>query len=260
MSSALMLGILIAMFVVGILSTSVKILSEWERGVVLRLGRLVDGTKGPGLVFLIPIIDKMTRVQLRLITLQVPPQEVITKDNVSTRVTAVAYFRVVDAMNAITQVADFMYATSQIAQTTLRSTVGKHTLDELLADQDKVNEQLQSVIDAQTEPWGVKVSIVEIKDVEIPADMQRAMAKEAEAERERRAKVISAEGEFQASTQLTAAARIMSADPISLQLRYLQTLLEIGAENNTTTLFPIPINLFDAFHKPSELVTVTPAD
>lgn len=242
-------SIVIFLFIVAVIlfSTSVRILKEWERGVVLRLGRLLGTEKKAGLRLLIPFIDKMTKVDTRTITLQVPPQEIITKDNVSTRVTAVAYFRVVDSLKAITQVVDFMFASSQIAQTTLRSVLGQHSLDELLSEQHKINEQLQTVIDSQTEPWGIKVSVVEIKDVEIPQDMRRAMAREAEAERERRAKVINAEGEFQASKQLTNAANVMSANPITLQLRYLQTLLEIGAGNNTTTLFPIPIDIFQAF-------------
>jgi regulator of protease activity HflC (stomatin/prohibitin superfamily) len=238
----MMLGLLVILVVlVALVFASVRILNEWERGVVLRLGRVLHGAKGPGVIFLVPIVDRMRKVDTRTITLQVPPQEIITRDNVSTRVTAVAYFRVIDAMKAVTQVTDYNYATGQIAQTTLRSVLGQHTLDELLAEQQKINEQLQVVIDSQTEPWGVMASIVEIKDVEIPQVMQRAMAREAEAERERRAKVISAEGEFQASQKLTEAANVMSGNPISVQLRYLQTLLEIGAENNTTTIFPIPI-------------------
>lgn len=230
-----------------LLLSSLRILNEWERGVVLRLGRALPGAKGPGLIVLIPFIDKLQKVDTRTVTLQVPPQEIITRDNVSTRVTAVAYFRVVDPFRAITQVTDFMFATSQIAQTALRSVLGQHTLDELLAERDRINDQLQTVIDSQTEPWGVKVTVVEVKDVEIPQEMQRAMAKEAEAERERRAKIIAAQGEFQASEQLTNAANVMATNPITLQLRYLQTLVEIGAGNNTTTLFPIPIDLLDAF-------------
>ena len=232
-----------ALVVLFLIFSSIKVLNEWERAVVLRLGRVLGNDKGPGLIILIPIIDKMQKVDTRTVTLQVPPQEIITRDNVSTRVTAVAYFRVVDPLRAITQVADFMYATSQIAQTTLRSALGQHSLDELLSEREKINDQLQTVIDAQTEPWGIKVSVVEIKDVEIPANMQRAMAKEAEAERERRAKIINAEGEFQASQQLTNAANIMATNPITLQLRYLQTMLEIGASSNTTTLLPIPMDL-----------------
>jgi regulator of protease activity HflC (stomatin/prohibitin superfamily) len=239
--------LVVVVLLVAIVASCVRILKEWERAVVLRLGRALPGTKGPGVVFLIPLVDRLTKVDTRTITLQVPPQEIITRDNVSTRVTAVAYFRVVEAVKAITQVTDFNYATGQIAQTTLRSVLGQHTLDELLADQAKVNAQLQIVIDSQTEPWGVKVSVVEIKDVEIPQSMQRAMARQAEAERERRAKVISAEGEFQASRRLTDAADIMATNPISVQLRYLQTVLEIGAENNTTTLFPVPLEMLSMF-------------
>lgn len=237
----------IAIFAIVILASSIRILNEWERAVVLRLGRVLGTTKGPGLILLIPIIDRMRKVDTRVITLQVPPQDIITRDNVSTRVTAVAYFRVVDSLRAVTQVRDYMYATSQMSQTTLRATLGKHVLDELLSDQDKINAQLQSVIDSQTEPWGIKVTRVEIKDVEIPADMQRVIARQAEAERERRAKVIIAEGEFQASERLLEAANVLSMNPVTIQLRYLQTLLEIGSENNTTTLFPIPIDLLSQF-------------
>jgi regulator of protease activity HflC (stomatin/prohibitin superfamily) len=243
-----MISLLIVVAIgLALLMSMVRILQEWERGVVLRLGRALGRVRGPGIIFLVPFVDRLIKVDTRTITLQVPPQEIITRDNVSTRVTAVAYFRIVDPFRAITQVTDFMFATSQIAQTALRSVLGQHQLDELLAERDKINEQLQTVIDAQTEPWGVKVAVVEVKDVEIPQEMQRAMAKEAEAERERRAKVIAAEGEFQASEQLTNAANVMSTNPITLQLRYLQTLVEIGAGNNTTTLFPIPIDLLESF-------------
>ena len=249
--------IVVLLILVALIFASVRILNEWERAVVLRLGRVLHGTKGPGVIFLVPLVDRMRKVDTRTITLQVPPQEIITRDNVSTRVTAVAYFRVVDAVKAITQIAEYNYATGQIAQTTLRSVLGQHTLDELLTQQSKINEQLQVVIDSQTEPWGVKASIVEIKDVEIPQVMQRAMAREAEAERERRAKIIAADGEFQASQKLTEAANVMSGNPISVQLRYLQTLLEIGAENNTTTIFPIPIEMLALLGGPNGSAPVT---
>ncbi|MBC7645123.1 MAG: slipin family protein [Thermoleophilia bacterium] len=239
--------IIILAFVFILFVSAIKILNEWERAVVLRLGRIAGGERGPGLILLIPFIDKMRKVDTRLLTMQVPPQEIITRDNVSVKVTAVVNFRVIDCIRAITQVVDYMYTTSQQSQTALRSILGQHSLDELLASRDKVNDQLQMVIDGQTEPYGVKVGVVEIKDVEIPVDMQRAMAKEAEAERERRAKIINAEGEFQAAEQLTNAADRMSSNPVALQLRYLQTVLEIGANNNTTTLFPIPIDLLEAF-------------
>jgi regulator of protease activity HflC (stomatin/prohibitin superfamily) len=226
---------------------AIKVAREYERAVVFRLGRLLPEPKGPGLFLLIPVIDRMVKVDLRTITLNVPPQEVITKDNVPVRVNAVAYFRIVEPKNAIVQVENFMVATSQIAQTTLRSVLGQHMLDELLSERDKINAILQNIIDEATSPWGVKVSIVEVKDVEIPAGMQRAMARQAEAERERRAKVISAEGEFQASEKLREAADVMSRSPMALQLRYLQTLLEIGATNSSTIVFPAPIDLLTAF-------------
>jgi regulator of protease activity HflC (stomatin/prohibitin superfamily) len=231
-----------------VVSSSVKVAREYERGVVFRLGRLVD-TRGPGLFFLIPVMDRMVKVDLRTITLNIPPQEVITKDNVPARVQAVAYFRIVDAKAAVAQVENFMVATLQVAQTTLRALLGQHTLDELLAEQQKINEILQETIDRATEPWGIKVSMVEVKDVEIPSTMQRAMARQAEAERERRAKVINAEGEFQASERLKDAAVVIEAHPIALQLRYLQTLLEIGGTNNSTIIFPAPIDLFEPFIK-----------
>ncbi len=229
------------------LFAAIKVAREYERGVIFRLGRLLPEPKGPGLFILIPIIDRMVKVDLRTITLNVPPQEVITKDNVPVRVNAVAYFRIVEPKNAIVQVENFMVATSQIAQTTLRSVLGQHMLDELLSERDKINAILQSIIDEATSPWGVKVSIVEVKDVEIPAGMQRAMARQAEAERERRAKVIAAEGEFQASQKLSEAADVMAKSPMALQLRYLQTLLEIGATNATTIVFPAPIDMLTAF-------------
>jgi regulator of protease activity HflC (stomatin/prohibitin superfamily) len=225
--------------------SSIKILPEYERGVIFRLGRLLPEPKGPGLVLLIPFVDKMERVDLRTVTLNVPPQEVITKDNVRGRVNAVAYFRIVEPKAAIVQVENYMVATSQIAQTTLRSVLGQHVLDELLSERDKINQILQGIIDEATSPWGIKVSVVEVKDVEIPADLQRAMARQAEAERERRAKVISAEGEYQASERLKDAAGVMAQQPITVQLRYLQTLLEIGATNNSTIVFPIPIEFLE---------------
>ena len=225
----------------------IRVLREYERGVVFRLGRLVDSSRGPGVVFLIPIVDRMVRVDLRTITLQIPPQEVITKDNVPVRVNAVAYFRIVAPKDAIVQVENFMVATSQIAQTTLRSVLGQHVLDELLSEREKINAILQEIIDEATAPWGIKVSIVEVKDVEIPQGMQRAMARQAEAERERRAKVINAEGEYQASERLKDAALVIEDHPIALQLRYLQTLLELGSSQSTTIVFPAPIDLIRPF-------------
>ncbi len=236
-----------AFLVLIFLLAAVKVAREYERGVVFRLGRLLDPPKGPGLFLLIPVIDRMVKVDLRTITLNIPPQEVITRDNVPVRVTAVAYFRIVEPKSAIVQVENFMVATSQIAQTTLRSVLGQHLLDELLSERDKINAILQEIIDEATSPWGIKVSIVEVKDVEIPGSMQRAMARQAEAERERRAKVINAEGEFQASERLKDAANVMAETPIALQLRYLQTMLELGASQATTIVFPAPIDLFRPF-------------
>jgi regulator of protease activity HflC (stomatin/prohibitin superfamily) len=238
---------IILVFAIVILANSVRVLREYERGVVFRLGRLLGDPKGPGLFLLIPIVDKMVKVDLRVVTLVIPPQEVITRDNVPVRVNAVAYFQVVDPTASIVKVADFSLATSQISQTTLRAVLGQHTLDELLSERDKINQILQRIIDEQTAPWGIKVNIVEVRDVEIPSGMQRAMARQAEAERERRAKVIAAEGEFQASTKLTDAAAIISEHPIALTLRYLQTLLEIAGPNSSTTIFPIPIELISPF-------------
>ena len=232
-----------------LLAAAIRILREYERGVIFRLGRLI-AQKGPGLILLIPIIDQMVRVDLRTVTLNVPPQEVITKDNVTVRVNAVAYFRVVDPNKAITEVENFLLATSQIAQTTLRSVLGKAELDALLAERERLNIDLQQIIDEQTEPWGVKVSTVEVKDVELPAEMQRAIARQAEAERERRAKVIAADGEFQASEKLSQAADIISPNPATLQLRYLQTLLEMGVNQNTTIVFPLPIDLLKPLFEP----------
>jgi regulator of protease activity HflC (stomatin/prohibitin superfamily) len=245
MSIALVALAVIVVLLLLVLFATVKVAREYERGVIFRLGRLLPQPKGPGLFLLIPIIDRMEKVDLRTVTLNVPPQEVITKDNVPVRVNAVAYFRIVEPKAAIVQVENYMVATSQIAQTTLRSVLGQHVLDELLSERDKINQILQSIIDEATSPWGIKVSIVEVKDVEIPGDMQRAMARQAEAERERRAKVISAEGEFQASQRLKDAAAVMSQEPITVQLRYLQTLLEIGATNNSTVIFPIPIEFLE---------------
>ena len=233
----------VVVVVVFLLSASVRVAREYERGVIFRLGRLKSPPKGPGLFLLIPIIDKMVRVDLRTVTLNVPPQEVITKDNVPVRVNAVAYFRIIDPERAIVQVENFMVATSQISQTTLRSVLGQHVLDELLAERDKINTILQQIIDEATSPWGVKVSIVEVKDVEIPGGMQRAMARQAEAERERRAKVIAAEGEYQASERLRDAADVMSGNAITLQLRFLQTMLEISSERSSTVILPLPIEL-----------------
>jgi len=243
--------VLVAALIVVILFlfAAVKVAREYERGVIFRLGRLLPEPKGPGLFLLIPVIDRMVRVDLRTVTLNVPPQEVITKDNVPVRVNAVAYFRIVDANASIVQIENYMVATSQISQTTLRSVLGQHVLDELLSERDKINVILQGIIDESTTPWGIKVSVVEVKDVEIPSGMQRAMARQAEAERERRAKVISAEGEYQASERLKDAAAVMAQEPITVQLRYLQTLLEIGSANNSTIVFPIPIDLLTALSK-----------
>ncbi len=253
MDIALIVIAAIVVIVVLLLFLAVKIAREYERGVVFRLGRLLPEPKGPGLFLIIPFVDQVTKVDLRTVTLNVPPQEVITKDNVPVRVNAVAYFRIVDANASQVQVENFMVATSQIAQTTLRSVLGQHVLDELLSERDKINEILQAIIDQATSPWGIKVSIVEVKDVEIPSDMQRAMARQAEAERERRAKVISAEGEFQASERLKDAAAVMAQEPITVQLRYLQTLLEIGSANNSTIVFPIPIDILTALSKLADL-------
>lgn len=234
------------------LSAAIKVLNEYERGVIFRLGRII-ATKGPGLIILIPVIDRMVRVDLRTITLDVPTQDVITKDNVSVKVNAVIYFRVLTAQSAIIEVENFLYATSQLAQTTLRSVCGQVELDELLSEREKINLQLQEILDRSTDPWGIKISMVEVKHIDLPEEMKRAMAKQAEAERERRAKVINAEGEFQAAQKLTEAAHVMSTSPITLQLRYLQTLNQIASENNSTTIFPIPIDLFAPFIKMAQL-------
>jgi regulator of protease activity HflC (stomatin/prohibitin superfamily) len=242
------IALVIVFFALIILSNAIKILREYERGVVFRLGRLI-AQKGPGLIFLVPIIDKMVRVSLRTVVLDVPPQDVITQDNVSIKVNAVVYFRVLDPRNAIVQVENYLAATSQISQTTLRSVLGQSELDDLLSQREKINHKLQQIIDANTEPWGVKVSNVEVKQIDLPQEMQRAMAKQAEAERERRSKVIAAEGEYQASQRLSDAAKILSDQPSALTLRYLQTLREIATEKNSTTIFPVPIDLLTPFLK-----------
>jgi regulator of protease activity HflC (stomatin/prohibitin superfamily) len=244
-------GILVALGVIVFLLllialSSIKVVQEYERGVVFRLGRLV-GARGPGLIILIPFVERMMRVDLRTLTMDIPRQEVITKDNVTVNVNAVAYFRVIDPNRAMVEVADYVRATSQIAQTTMRSTIGQFVLDSLLSEREEINQRLQTVIDEQTEPWGIKVSVVEVKDVELPQTMQRSMARQAEAEREKRAKIIHAEGEFQAAQQLQNAARVMASEPISVQLRFLQTLTEISSEKNSTIIFPVPIDLISAF-------------
>jgi regulator of protease activity HflC (stomatin/prohibitin superfamily) len=246
MEVALGIIVIVAFFALIAIGSSVRVLREYERGVIFRLGRLI-AQKGPGLILLIPLIDRMVKIDLRTVTLNIPPQEVITRDNVPCRVNAVAYFRVVDSNRAVVEVENYLLATSQISQTALRSVLGKAELDQLLADRERLNEELQKIIDESTEPWGVKVIAVEIKDVEIPEQMQRAMARQAEAERERRAKIINSEGEFQAAQKLTDAADIISTNPASLQLRYLQTLLEIGSNQNTTVVFPLPMDVLEPF-------------
>jgi regulator of protease activity HflC (stomatin/prohibitin superfamily) len=243
--------VVVAFILLIILANAIRILREYERGVIFRLGRLA-GSKGPGLILLIPIVDRMVKVSLRVLVMDVPPQDVITKDNVSVKVNAVVYFRVMDPARAVTEVEDYIYATSQLAQTTLRSILGQSEMDELLSSRDKINSQLQHILDRQTDPWGIKVSNVEVKHVDLPAEMQRAMARQAEAERERRAKVIRALGELQASEKLAEAAQRIGPYPVAIQLRYLQTLAEIAAENNSTTVFPIPIELLKAFAPKSE--------
>jgi regulator of protease activity HflC (stomatin/prohibitin superfamily) len=235
-----------AAFVVILLAAAIKVVQEYERGVIFRLGRLV-GPRGPGIFFIIPLVERMVKVDLRVVTLDIPTQEAITRDNVTVRVNAVAYFRVVDPSDAIVQVEDFERATWQIAQTSLRSVLGQSDLDELLIHRDEINQKLQQIIDEQTEPWGIKVSIVEVKDVELPDTMKRAMARQAEAEREKRAKIIHAEGEYSAAQQLQDAAGVISKQPAALQLRYLQTLTEIAVEKNSTIIFPVPIDFFKAF-------------
>ncbi len=239
------------------LSSAVKILNEYERGVVFRLGRVI-GSKGPGLILLIPAIDKMVRVDLRVVAMDVPAQDVITRDNVTIKVSAVLYFRVIDPNRAIVGVENYLYATSQLSQTTLRSVCGQAELDELLAEREKINAHLQEILDKDTEPWGVKVAKVEIKNIDLPQEMQRAIAKQAEAERERRAKVIGSEGEFQAAQKLSDAAKIIAENPIALQLRYLQTLREVAAENNSTTIFPVPIDLLTPFMQLAKMATPAP--
>jgi regulator of protease activity HflC (stomatin/prohibitin superfamily) len=235
------------------LASAIRILNEYERGVVFRLGRVMGRAKGPGLIIIIPVVDKLVKISLRLVAMDVPPQDVITRDNVSVKVNAVIYFRVMDSIKAVIEVENYLYATSQLAQTTLRSVCGQAELDELLSDREKINAQLQEILDKHTDPWGVKVTTVEVKHIDLPQDMQRAMARQAEAERERRAKVINAEGEHQAANRLAQAAQIIADHPIALQLRYLQTLREVSAENNSTTLFPIPIDLFKPFLKMQEI-------
>lgn len=242
--------IAIVVFILFILMNAIRILNEYERGVIFRLGRVLsNGAKGPGLILLIPIIDKMVKVSLRTVVMDVPPQDVITQDNVSIKVNAVIYFRVIQPQKAIIEVENYLVATSQLSQTTLRSVLGQSELDDILSQREKINHRLQQIIDSQTEPWGVKVSHVEVKQIDLPQEMQRAMAKQAEAERERRSKVISAEGEFQASQKLSDAAKILSEQPSALTLRYLQTLREIAAENNSTTIFPVPIDILKPFMK-----------
>ena len=239
---------LITLIILGflVLASAIRVLKEYERGVIFRLGRLV-GSKGPGLILLIPFIDKMVKVSLRTVAMDVPPQDVITKDNVSVKVNAVVYFRVMDAGKAIVEVQDYLYATSQLAQTTLRSVLGQFDLDELLSAREQINEQLQGILDKHTDPWGIKVSLVEVKHIDLPEEMKRAIAKQAEAERERRAKIIHAEGEHQASQKLLDAAQTLGQEPTAIQLRFLQTLVEVAAENNSTMLFPVPIDLFEPF-------------
>ncbi len=239
---------LVAAFLM-LLSAMIKVVKEYERGVVFRLGRLLPQPKGPGLIILIPMVDRMVRISLRTVAMDVPPQDVITKDNVSVKVNAVLFFRVMEPRKAVVEVEDYMYATSQLAQTTLRSVLGQVELDELLSKREKINEQLQGILDEHTDPWGIKVSTVEIKHVDLPQDMQRAIARQAEAERDRRAKVINAEGEYQASHRLAEASSVIESHPMALQLRFLQTLTEVAAENNSTLVFPVPIDLFEPFIK-----------
>src|SRR5450432_3336917 len=246
-------SLVVLLFAFFILANSIRVLREYERGVIFRLGRLVaGGEKGPGLIFLIPIVDRMVKVSLRTVVMDVPPQDVITQDNVSIKVNAVIYFRVIDPQKAIIEIENYLVGTSQLSQTTLRSVLGQSELDELLSQREKINIRLQQIIDLQTEPWGVKVTHVEVKQIDLPQEMQRAMAKQAEAERERRAKVISAEGEFQASQRLSDAAKILSEQPSALTLRYLQTLREIATENNSTTIFPVPIDILKPFMRINE--------
>ena len=241
--TAVIVAVCAVLLILAVLAgASVRVLREYERAVIFRLGRLI-GPRGPGLIFLIPFVDRMVKVSLRTVTLSIPPQDVITRDNVTARVNAVAYFRVVEPSDSVVKIEDFLAATSQVSQTTLRSVLGKAELDTLLSQREELNDDLQQIIDEQTEPWGIKVSLVEIKDVEIPSTMQRAMARQAEAERERRAKIIAAEGEYQAAEKLRGAADVMAGNPTTLQLRYLQTLIEIGADHNSTVVFPLPLDL-----------------
>ncbi len=246
--------IFVVVLAVLFLASAIRILNEYERGVIFRLGRVMSRAKGPGLIIIIPVVDKLVKISLRLVAMDVPPQDVITRDNVSVKVNAVLYFRVMDSIKAVIEVENYLYATSQLAQTTLRSVCGQAELDELLSDREKINTQLQEILDKHTDPWGVKVTNVEVKHIDLPQDMQRAMARQAEAERERRAKVINAEGEHQAAARLAEAAAIIAEHPMALQLRYLQTLREVSAENNSTTLFPIPIDLFKPFVQLSEML------
>jgi regulator of protease activity HflC (stomatin/prohibitin superfamily) len=239
--------IVLVIFVV----SGVKILKEYERAVIFRLGRLV-ASRGPGIIYVIPLVERMQRVELRTVTMDVPPQDVITRDNVSVKVSAVLYFRVIDANKAVVEVVDYLFATSQLAQTTLRSVCGQAELDELLAEREKINTHLQEILDVQTEPWGIKVVTVEVKQIDLPQEMQRAIARQAEAERERRAKVINAEGEFQAAQKLADASAVIGQHPMALQLRFLQTLTEVASENNSTTIFPLPIDLIAPFLKPEQ--------
>jgi regulator of protease activity HflC (stomatin/prohibitin superfamily) len=240
--------IFLIIFLLILAASAIKILREYERGVIFRLGRLI-GAKGPGIIFIIPGVDKLLRISLRLVTLDIPPQDVITHDNISIKVNAVVYFRVMDPNKAVVEVENYLYATSQLAQTTLRSVVGQADLDELLSQRDKINLKLQDILDKHTEPWGIKVSLVETKQVDLPENMQRAIARQAEAEREKRAKIIHAEGEFQAAEKLTQAANVISTNPTALQLRFLQTLAEISTEKNSTTIFPVPIDIISPFLK-----------
>jgi len=252
------LYVALLVIVVLFLSSAIRILNEYERGVVFRLGRLI-GAKGPGLILLIPVIDKLVKVDLRVVAMDVPPQDVITRDNVSIKVSAVLYFRVIDPNQAIVSVENFLYATSQLSQTTLRSVCGQAELDDLLSEREKINAHIQEILDKDAEPWGIKVAKVEIKHIDLPQEMQRAMAKQAEAERERRAKIIGSEGEYQAAQKLSDAARIIGENPIALQLRYLQTLREVASENNSTTIFPVPIDLLTPFMQMAKMVTPAPS-
>ena len=241
----------IVIVVIGLLVSGLKVLKEYERGVIFRLGRLV-AARGPGIIYVIPLIERMQRIELRTVTMDVPPQDVITRDNVSVKVSAVLYFRVIDPNRAVVEVVDYLFATSQLAQTTLRSVCGQAELDELLAEREKINSHLQEILDQQTDPWGIKVVVVEVKHIDLPQEMQRAMAAQAEAERERRAKVINAEGEFQAAQKLADASAVIGQHPMALQLRFLQTLTEVASENNSTTIFPLPIDLITPFLKANQ--------